>query len=189
VAARFLGPPDAVAFNLGLLRRSLETLEAGRLLTAEVKRPLVPAFEPVAVPAVGGRAVAVPSAWSVEPATRSSCGRVPSAEAGLAASPPGDFTVVLRVLRWPGASSHVEAAVRACGGPSGAWGADVAGARAAYAGRFDRLGVPIEARAVLVKGEEESLLLEVEAPAAKLPFVEGLYGSWVREVGAAAGAR
>jgi len=34
VVARYLGPPDALAFNLGLLRRSLETLEAGRLLTA-----------------------------------------------------------------------------------------------------------------------------------------------------------
>ncbi|HEX9186775.1 MAG TPA: trypsin-like peptidase domain-containing protein, partial [Vicinamibacteria bacterium] len=56
VLARFLGPPDALAFNLGLLRRSLETLEAGRLLTAEVDRPLAPALEAAALPgALGGR--------------------------------------------------------------------------------------------------------------------------------------
>ena len=55
---------------------------------------------------------------------------------------------------------------RPCG-PAG----DVAGRRgdpaaavAGYAGRFDRLGVPIEARGVLVQREGESLLLEIEAP-------------------------
>ena len=61
-----------------------------------------------------------------------------------------------------------------------------AGRRAAgesrYALRFARLGVPIEARGVLVVREGESLLLELEAPVAKLPIVEGLYDRWVREV-------
>jgi hypothetical protein len=46
--------------------------------------------------------------------------------------------------------------------------------------------VPIEARGVLVEREGESLLLELEAPVAKLPFVAELYDRWVREV---AGAR
>jgi len=173
VVARFLGPPDAVAFNLGLLRRSLETLEAGRLLTAEVRRPLAPALEMVALPGVDGRQVAVPSAWSVEPADSSACAGVPRAEAGLAASPPGDFTVVLRVLRWPGGDAAVEAAVRACGGSSGP---------PAYSGRFERLGVPIEARGVLVLREGEALLLESEAPVAKVAFATELYDRWVRQV-------
>ena len=53
-----------------------------------------------------------------------------------------------------------------------------------YALRFARLGVPIEARGVLVSREGESLLLELEAPVAKLPIVEGLYERWVREVAA-----
>jgi uncharacterized protein YqeY len=42
--------------------------------------------------------------------------------------------------------------------------------------------MPIEARGVLVAREAESLLLELEAPVAKLPIVEELYASWVREV-------
>jgi len=95
------------------------------------------------------------------------------AEAGLAASPPGDFTVVLRVLRWPGGDAAVEAAVRACGGSSGP---------PAYSGRFERLGVPIEARGVLVLREGEALLLESEAPVAKVAFATELYDRWVRQV-------
>jgi len=89
----------------------------------------------------GGR-VAMPQGWSQEPITDSACGRVPPAEAGLAASPPGDFTVVLRALRWPVAVEDLPAAVRACGGRADG-----------YAGRFDRLGVAIEARGVLVQRE------------------------------------
>jgi hypothetical protein len=54
---------------------------------------------------------------------------------------------------------------------------------AAYAGRFARLGALIEVRGALVAREGESLLLEMEAPAAKLSIVEGLYERWVREVG------
>jgi hypothetical protein len=171
VVARYLGPPDAVAFNLGLVRRSLETLEAGRLLTAEVKQALAPALEPVALPGRGGGRVALPQGWSVEPATVSTCGRVPAAEAGLAASPPGDFTVVLRALRWPGGAEGLAAALRACSGSA-----------EGYLGRFSRLGVPIEARGTLVQREGEALLLELEAPASKAAFVAGLYDRWVREM-------
>ena len=42
--------------------------------------------------------------------------------------------------------------------------------------------MPIEARGLLVKRGPETLLLELEAPVAKLPIVEGLYDRWVREV-------
>jgi hypothetical protein len=188
VVARFLGPPDALAFNLGLVRRSLETLEAGRLLTAESSRPLLPGFEGADLPGVEGGRAAMPRGWSLEPAASSACARVPPAEAGLAASPPGDFTVVLRVLRWPGGSAAVEAAVRACGGSSrSAAAASTDGGPAAYSGRFARLGLPIEARGILVHREGEDLLLEVEAPVAKLPFVQGLFERWVREADRASG--
>jgi S1-C subfamily serine protease len=182
VVARFLGPPDALAFNLGLVRRSLETLEAGRLLTAEVDRPLAPALEAVALPGVEGGRVAMPSGWSVEPLTSSACGRVPPADTGLAASPPGDFTVVLRFLRWPGPAPGVAEAVRACGSPSGApRDAPANGPSAAYSGRFERVGLPVEVRGVVVEGRGESLLLEMEAPVAKAPFVAELYARWVAE--------
>jgi len=184
VVARYLGPPDALAFNLGLLRRSLETLEAGRLLTAEVSRPLSPALAATGFPGPEGGRVAMPSGWSLEPASSSACARVPPAAAGLLASPQGDFTVVLRALRWSGATPGVAEGVRACGAAFEVPGGPAGGVTGSYAGRFDHLGVPAEARGVLVEREGESLLLEMEAPVAKLAFVEGLYDHWVREVAA-----
>ncbi|HEX9186471.1 MAG TPA: hypothetical protein VGB87_05340, partial [Vicinamibacteria bacterium] len=145
-------------------------------------RPLAPALEAAVLPGAAGGRVAMPSGWSVEPAASSACGRVPPAESGLAASPPGDFTVVLRVLRWPGTSDALAGAVRACGGSSGSAAATSTGeVPAAYSGRFDRLGVPVEARGVLVPREDESLLLEIEAPVAKAAFVAELGERWLRE--------
>jgi hypothetical protein len=182
VLARYLGPPDALAFNLGLLRRSLETLEAGRLLTAEASRPLSPAFAPAAFPGAEGGRVAMPSGWSLEPASSSACAHVPPAAAGLLASPQGDFTIALRALRWSGTAPGVAEAVRACGAPFEVSGGPAGGVTGSYAGQFDHLGVRTEALGVLVERDGESLLLEMEAPAAKVAFVEGLYDRWVREV-------
>jgi len=189
VVARYLGPPDAVAFNLGLLRRSLETLEAGRLLTAEVSRPLSPGLAATALPGPEGGRVAMPSGWSLEPASSSACAHVPPAVAGLLASPLGDFTVVLRALRWSGAASGVAEAVRACGAPFEVAAGPAGGVTGSYAGQFDHLGVPTEALGVLVERDGASLLLEMEAPVAKLAFVEGLYDRWVREVAEAQAVR
>jgi hypothetical protein len=187
VVARYLGPADAVAFNLGLVRRSLESLEA---------EPMLLALSPAAQAAVrdsalevapfpeGEGGVAVPVGWPREPATRSACGTVPAAEGGLAASHPRDYTLVLRALRWTSADpATLREAARACGGGEGSLGGTAGLGLAAYGGRFARLGTTIEVRGVLVAREGESLFLEMEAPAAKLQIVEGLYGRWVREVG------
>ena len=47
VVARYLGPADAVAFNLGLIRRSLGSLEAGQMLLNLSPRPLVAGYPPL----------------------------------------------------------------------------------------------------------------------------------------------
>jgi hypothetical protein len=177
VVARYLGPPDALAFNLGLVRRSLETLEAGRLRTAEVSRALSPALEAASLPGVEGGRVAMPSGWSLEPSAASACSIAPPADTGLLASPQGDFTVVLRALRFPARAPAVAEALRSCGAPF-----ESAGATATYAGQFDLLGVPTEARGVLLEREGEGLLLEMQAPVAKVPFVEKLYDRWILAV-------
>ena len=172
VVVRYLGPADAVAFNLGLIRRSLESLEAEPMLLKPSARPpaVAPALEIVPFPEGEGR-VAAPADWSREPATQAACDRLPLADNGLTSSHPSDYTLVLRALRWVGAGPALARAVQACGGPS-------------YTLRFRRLGVPMEARGVLVSRDGESLLLELEAPVAKLPILESLYERWVREVAA-----
>lgn len=184
VVARYLGPADAVAFNLGLIRRSLRSLEAGQMLVKLSPRPLVagtPALDSVSWPEGEGRALA-PAGWSREPATQSACRRLPPADNGLAASHPNDYTLVLRALRWMAPGPALVPAVEACGADAGR-GARASGASPPqYALRFERLGVPIEARGILLRSEGESLLLELEAPVAKLPIVQLLYERWVREV-------
>ena len=89
---------------------------------------------------------------------------------------------MLRALRWTTSGAGLERAVRACGQGGGAGSGASAAGETRYARRFERLGVPIEARARLVQRGAESLLLELEAPVAKLPIVEGLYDRWVRAV-------
>jgi S1-C subfamily serine protease len=170
VVARYLGPPDEMAFNLSLVRRSLKSLEASPLLTDEVKAPLKVGFDASDAAAVPG-GVPLPSGWSREPAARSACAGVPPAEAGVAASPAGDYTVVLRVLRWRGGAFAPEEVARACqpgtAGPTFALG-------------YGRLGVATGTWGTFLTRGREILLLEADAPEAKLPFVRDLYVEWTK---------
>ena len=174
VVARFAGPPDDMAFNLGLVRRALEGLEATRLLTDEIRAPLKVTFEPAAYPGAAAGSVLLPAGWNPEPAALSSaCGELPPPETGLAASPPGDFTVVFRALRWGRSAIAAVQWASTCGAPQGG---------TTFAGRSERLGVVVATVGAIVSRGEEILLLEAEAPEAKLPFVRDAFGSWVHAV-------
>jgi S1-C subfamily serine protease len=175
VLARYLGPPDELAFNLGLVQRSLEKLEADPLLVDEVRAPLRVTFETVPYPAVAAGMALAPMGWSREPATHASCRHVPSADAGLALSPPGDFTVVFRALRWVRPGIAPDELARACGQAASSTGGT-------YARRFERLGVALGVWGTFVSRGEELVLLEAEAPEGKLPFVRDAFASWVRRV-------
>jgi S1-C subfamily serine protease len=175
VVARYLGPPDDLAFNLSLLRRSLETLEARPLLTAEVEAPLRATFEPAAYPGGAAGGVLLPSGWSREPASRASCSRVPVAEAGVSTSPEGDFTVVLRAFRWRRDAIVAAEVAQACDPLAGA-------GDPGYGGRFERFGVSVGVWGTFVERPGEILLLEVEAPQDKLAFVRDLYVEWLARV-------
>jgi S1-C subfamily serine protease len=175
VVGRVVGPPDELAFNLSLVRRALETLDATPLLIDEVDAPLKAAFEPAPYPGAAAGRILLPSGWSREPASYATCPEVPRTDAGVAASPAGDFTVALRALRWRSGSFAPEDLARACGQPAETGGAT-------YGRRFDRLGVVMGAWGTFVTRGDEVLLLEAEAPETKLPFVRDLYVEWTREV-------
>jgi V8-like Glu-specific endopeptidase len=187
VVARYLGPADAVAFNLGLLRHSLRSLEAAQMLVKLPLRSLVwgqnAALEPVAFPN-GDGVVPVPRAWSREPVLQAGCAALPPADAGLLVRHPADYTLVLRALRWGRGGPWLESGVAECGArlaPAGQLGAG----HPVYAFRVDRLGVPVAVRGVLVSREHENLLLELDAPIAKLEVVDELYAAWVASIAAA----
>jgi hypothetical protein len=185
VLARYLGPADAVAFNLGLIRRSLHSLEAAQMMFAlpplAVAGPRNSPLERVSFPEGEGHVLA-PAGWSREPAAQSACRRLPPPENGLSSSPPRDYTLVLRALRWTTGAPELGEALRTCGQGDGrtAGGSRTQGPR--YVLRFERLGVPIEARGLVVSREAETLLLELEAPVSKLPVVEELYDRWARAI-------
>ncbi len=174
VVARFLGPADVVAFNLGLLRRSLRSLEAAPLLFNLPLRSAAGDRNAILEPATftnGEGGVVAPRAWSREPATEAACEALPPADAGLLVRHPSDYTLVLRALRW-GGSLPLAPRLAACGARGGS----------SYAFRVDRLGVPVAVRGELVLRKGETLLLELEAPIAKLEVVEELYAAWVKQV-------
>ncbi len=188
VVARYLGPADAVAFNLGLLRRSLQSLSAGPLLFSLPLRSVAASPDALLEPATfanGEGGVVVPRAWSREPATQAGCEALPPADAGLVVRHPADYTLVLRALRWGVGAPLLARALASCGAlrsGSRPAGPGAAAALPAYAFRMDRLGVPVAVRGVLVSRGGETLLLELEAPLAKLPVVEELYAGWVQRV-------
>ena len=177
VVARYLGPADALAFNLGLLRRSLRSFEAGPLLFGTAQRAGAPAvpLDPAQF-ANGEGSFVAPRGWSLEPATQAACAALPPAEAGLLVRHPADYTLVLRALRWRGRPQGLGRALASCR-PRAAEADPLS--RAGYAFRFERLGVPVAVEAQLVRQDGDSLLLELEAPVAKLPLVEELYARWL----------
>jgi hypothetical protein len=171
VVARYLGPADAVAFNLGLLRRSLRSLEAEPMLAELPVRPIDPAFEPAPFPGGRGETVPVPAGWVLEPVEFAACEALPPADSGLAARHPTDYRLVFRALRW---STALDArAIARCGQGQGATG---------FTRPFQRLGVDVEVHGSFVTGAGETLLLEAEAPAASMPVLLSALEGWVRRV-------
>ena len=84
VVARYLGPEDAVAFNLGLIRRSLRSLQATPLLVVPPLRSLADASLEWAAFPNGEGGVVLPGAWPREPAQDAACAALPASGGGPA---------------------------------------------------------------------------------------------------------
>ena len=177
VVARYIGHPDAVAFNLSLVRRSLKSLEATPLRVGPPQVPMARAwdvphagFAPASLPTGEGRPVPVPSSWVVEPADETawpSClGDAPPGP-GLVARHPADYAIVLRAWRLAGAPGDgLERGLAAC----------------SAANRRQRLGVVYDVSRAVVRRDDDALLLELEAPAAARPLLDGALERWAAEI-------
>jgi S1-C subfamily serine protease len=168
IVARYVGPAAEVAFNRSILDGWLASLEADPLLAAEVKAPVVADFEPAA----GTPPVPMPRGWTREPATAPACRGEGGPDDGLAASPEGDFTVVLRATLWRAPDDALRQALARC---------------AATAGRQqERLGVPYRMDVALVPYGADVLELDLDAPVARWPHVEALFEAWAQAAARAA---
>jgi len=170
--ARAYGHPDAVAFNLSLARRAVDSLTAEPLLTEPVRAPLDVPLEEARLAGVSAPAVQLPQGFVVEPWPSPPCAGAPPPTAAVQVSPPGDFTVALRLFVYPASSREGREAMAACpeGPPL----------------RGPLFGVETVLAVRWIDGAAGLLRLEAQAPLAKWSFVEGLFDRWARALAAPA---
>jgi len=171
IVARWLGPPDAVAFNLSVLRGSLDSLEADPLLTEEVAAVIDPPLAAAASRIPGVPPARLPSGFRIAEGAESPCGALPPPDASMTASPSGDFTIEMRWSFWRQAPRDPVEAATAChpeAASSDRWSA-----------RRSRLGVDLVAHGAFVAVGPGLLAVEIEFPVAKQRFVEGLARRWM----------
>ena len=171
LVARFVGPAEQLAFNESVLRESLASLDADRLVVGEPEA--VDRLQWHAVSAE--RRVPVPVGWSVEPGAPSTCtGLSNPGGAGTAVSL-RDFTVALRVAIWPGGLVPAQAAAQ-CSSQRGSLG------QTSYSTRMDWLGVSYTMEGVFVRAGDQVLQLEVQGPEQRSTYTRALLAAWVRRV-------
>jgi hypothetical protein len=161
LVARFAGRPAVVAYNRGVLRQSLESLEGDRLLTAELVRPVTLRLEGVSLPHPRAPAVLLPAGWTREGLDAFTVPGLGPADAAALSSPEGDFTVSCRTFWWEKGTPPREL------GPAGA-----------YERRDERLGVSYRIEGLFVALGRGVVAFEVVAPESKGKLVEGLLPAW-----------
>ncbi|HET7295373.1 MAG TPA: trypsin-like peptidase domain-containing protein [Vicinamibacteria bacterium] len=157
--ARYTGPADVVAYNRSVVRRSLGSLSAERLIAQAVTAPLEAVFEPVPLASAGTLRVPMPVGWTREPALEAQPRDLPAPDAVLSASPPGDFSVTLRALWW-----------RRMGSVS-----------SPYRRETSLLGTVYVETGVFRPVGGGVLLLEARAPREKAPLVATLFDEWTTQ--------
>jgi S1-C subfamily serine protease len=169
--ARFVAPAEQLAFNEGVLRDSLTSVEAERLLAGELEA--VEKLEWLATSAE--RRVPVPVGWIVEAGAPSTCTGLANPGGAGTAIPIRDFTVALRVAIWSNSVVPEQASAQ-CSSQHGSLG------RASYSTRLDWLGVPYAMEGVFVRAGAQVLQLEVMGPEQRSTYTRELLAAWARRV-------
>jgi S1-C subfamily serine protease len=165
VLARFMGPSDVVAYNLGVVRASLASLEADALLAGR------PAAEPPLAFTTAfldsERTIPVPTGWTTEPDESGGCTALPPPAASLVARHPSDFRVTLRARLWERPTPRQQRAAAECAGVH----------------RSTRLGSVLDGRGVTALLGDALLLLDTEAPAAEFERADVDFQRWLAAIG------
>ena len=113
LVARYVGTPEELAFNAGVLRESLTSLEGSRFLTGGIDR--VDTLEWTAAPiASGQRVLPAPSGWIAEASGPSLCTGLPPPTAVITMFPPADSTITMRAALWPQGDIRPDSAASSC---------------------------------------------------------------------------
>jgi hypothetical protein len=169
--ARFVAPAEQVAFNEGVLRDSLTSVEAERLLAGDLE-----AVEKLEWHATSAeRRVPVPVGWIVEAGAPSTCTGLANPRGAGTAIPIRDFTVAVRVAIWSSGVVPEEASAQ-CSSQRGSLG------QASYSTRLDWLGVPYAIEGVFVRAGAQVLQLEVMGPEPRSTYTRALLAAWAKRV-------
>ena len=174
--ARYQGPADAVAFNRSVLIRSLQSIRAETLLTAEIASALLPeqlAWMERALPAPSAPTLVIPDRWEEEVSAPLACRGLPHWESALSMSPPGDFTVSLRAGWWSSTMNALQSA-RACSDRTGALG------DGSYAYTLEWLGERYVVEGLFVESVG-MLQLELVTPEGKHGFIRDTARAWMEQ--------
>ena len=174
LVARYVGPPDLLAFNRSILRASLESLEADRLRTVPFDRPraLRLTAGPFLLPE--GPTVRLPAGWILDAGPRSSCGSPSAPQSWVGASPADDFTVSVRLAWWPTARIDPSTVAAACGGGRVSDGLPI------YRMRTEAFGVVLVTEGAFLALPDGGILqYELSAPAPSFPAVRQSLDAWL----------
>jgi len=173
LVGRFVGSAEQIAFNESVLRASLISLEGRPLIAGGDVVP--PTNWSIATTPDGQRLVPFPAGWIVEPSAPTSCRGLPAFDTQGAATPPQDFTLVLRAGVSTTSTLGPEQAAAACSSKRGSLGA------ASYSLRADWMGVSYTIEGVFVRaGPQRILQMEVLSTDAKATLARAFFAEWIR---------
>ena len=177
LVARYVGPAEQIAYNEGVLRDSLLSLEGRRLIAGDFG-PLQ-SIEWSGAPAASSLSgLPLPTGWVVEPGGPSPCAGLPEATGAASVFPANDVTLALRAAVWDTEDVDPQKAAAACSSRRGAAGA------ASYALRVEWLGVSYAIEGVFVRlGARGVVQLEVISPDQKSMSARALLAAWVKLAG------
>ncbi|MGH9386304.1 MAG: S1C family serine protease [Vicinamibacterales bacterium] len=175
LVARYVGPAESMAFNEGVLRQSLYSLQGQRLIAGG----FIPAekLEWFSTPLSENRqSLALPSGWIVEPGGPTTCPGLPQPSTTSTAFAANDFTVVLRAAVWSAGDVVPDAAASACSSRRGSLGG------ASYTSRAVWLGVSYLIEGTFARvGPREVVQLEVLSTDQKSAGARALLAVWLRK--------
>ncbi len=173
LVARYVGPAEAMAFNEGVLRDSLVSLQGEPFVPAPL--PPVEGVTWSTVADDSGRGVLpVPAGWTLEPGRPSPCPGLPEPRMVATASPTRDASIVLRAAVWSGGVAP-DAAASACSSRRGTVG------QASYSTTASWLGVSYLIEGTFVQvAPGQVAQLEVLSTDQRSTFAKALLAIWLK---------
>lgn len=116
VIARFVGPAEQVAFNRSVLDATLAAFDADSLLSDSSSNTSGMTWTADQSLGPDAPVVSLPSGWLSQLTSGVVCEGLPPARRVVSVSPPGDFTLSLRLAWWPDGTADAKQVASACGG-------------------------------------------------------------------------